>query len=259
MATLTYNPNEQQEGELTAEEKDSLAVGEKMMEQESKLLAGKYKDAEELEKAYVELQSKMSSGQKEEPVEEEEQPVSEEDQSSDQQEVDFFDKLWEESQSDSQEYSDDIKEALSNMDKADLAQAYLEQRYKNNNAPVETITQEEAGQLQDMVGGKERYGEMLRWASDSFSKEEIAMFDQVIDSGNLAAAFFAIQNLSQRFVNANGMEGQMITGKAPSADNQDVFKSQAAVVRAMKDPKYDSDPAYRQEVMEKLGRSNIQF
>ena len=71
MATLTYNPNEQQEGELTAEEQDSLAVGEKMMEQESKLLAGKYKDAEELEKAYVELQSKMSSGQKEEPVEEE--------------------------------------------------------------------------------------------------------------------------------------------------------------------------------------------
>ena len=59
MATLTYNPEESQEGELTAEEQDSLAVGEQLAQEESKLLAGKYKDAEDLEKAYIELQSKL--------------------------------------------------------------------------------------------------------------------------------------------------------------------------------------------------------
>ena len=44
---------------LTAEEQDSLAVGEKLAEQQDQLLAGKYKDAQELEKAYMELQSKL--------------------------------------------------------------------------------------------------------------------------------------------------------------------------------------------------------
>ena len=50
----------------------------------------------------------------------------------------------------------------------------------------------------------------------------------------------------------------MLTGNAPKA-NTDVYKSQAQVVEAMSDPRYDRDTAYRQEVMEKLSRSNIDF
>ena len=46
---------------LTADEQDSLAVGEKIVEGQQQLLAGKYKDAQELEKAYVELQKKLGS------------------------------------------------------------------------------------------------------------------------------------------------------------------------------------------------------
>ena len=44
---------------LTPDEQESLAVGEKMVEQQEQLLAGKYKDAEALEKAYSELQKKL--------------------------------------------------------------------------------------------------------------------------------------------------------------------------------------------------------
>ena len=52
---------------LTTDEQDSLAVGEKMVAEQEQLLAGKYKDAQELEKAYMELQSKL--GNKEEETE----------------------------------------------------------------------------------------------------------------------------------------------------------------------------------------------
>ena len=51
--TVTLSDN------LTADEQDSLAVGEKLVEQQDQLLAGKYKDATELEKAYIELQKKL--------------------------------------------------------------------------------------------------------------------------------------------------------------------------------------------------------
>ena len=50
----------------------------------------------------------------------------------------------------------------------------------------------------------------------------------------------------------------MLTGKA-ATETPDVFRSQAEVVQAMNDPRYDSDPAYRNDVFEKLGRSNVQF
>jgi hypothetical protein len=50
----------------------------------------------------------------------------------------------------------------------------------------------------------------------------------------------------------------MLTGKAP-VNTGDVYRSQAEVVRAMKDSKYENDPAYRQDIYEKLERSNLNF
>ena len=65
---------------LTADEQDSLAVGEKIVEGQEQLLAGKYKDAQELEKAYVELQKKLGSN--DEPQEDVEQTSATEETSS---------------------------------------------------------------------------------------------------------------------------------------------------------------------------------
>ena len=49
----------------------------------------------------------------------------------------------------------------------------------------------------------------------------------------------------------------MLTGKKSSPS--DVFKSQAQLVEAMSDPRYENDPAYRAEVIEKLDNSDLQF
>ena len=49
----------------------------------------------------------------------------------------------------------------------------------------------------------------------------------------------------------------MLSGKA--AQSRDAFRSQAEVVAAMNDPRYDQDPAYRQDIYDKLERSNVQF
>ena len=79
-----------------------------------------------------------------------------------------------------------------------------------------------------------------------------------MEQGNPLACFFAIQSLKYRYDDATGVDGNMLTGKAPSSRG-DQFKSQAQVVEAMSDPKYDQDPAYRQDIMEKLDRSNLKF
>ena len=60
--TLTYDPGTDTvstENNLTPEEQDSLQIGEKLVEEQAELLAGKYKNAEDLEKAYVELQKNL--------------------------------------------------------------------------------------------------------------------------------------------------------------------------------------------------------
>ena len=99
---------------------------------------------------------------------------------------------------------------------------------------------------------------MIQWAAQNLSENEIGMYDAVMDRGDPLSMFFAIQALSARYYDSVGQDGELLTGSAPVAQAQG-FRSQAEVVRAMNDPRYESDPAYRQDVFDKLDRSNLQF
>jgi len=258
MATLTYDSNEQAEGELNAEEQDSLKVGEALAEQEGKKLAGKFEDAEALEKAYIELQSKLGEPKEEKAeVKEEKTEAKEEVKEEPKEEPDyeFLDKLWEESKN--EKYSDDILDKLNDMNPADVAQLYLNYRSGVDTEPQE-LTQEQATDLQKSVGGEQKYNTMLQWASQNFDEAEISRYDKVMESGDADAAYFAVQALASKYNDGVGVEGKMLTGK-PAKAQGDNFRSQAEVVRAMSDPRYESDPAYRQDIYDKLERSNLQF
>jgi hypothetical protein len=253
MATLTYDPTEAQDGEFSADELDSLQVGQALEDQQQQLLAGKFKDAEDLEQAYIELQRKLGNREAD-TIEEEPQPTEEEVQ--DEVDVDFLERLWQESQD---EYSQETIEALQKMDPTDLAQMYLEYRSQvEEGGAVETITAEDVSNLQGLVGGQEQYGQMMAWAQESLSEQEISMYDAVMDRGDPLACYFAVNALAFRFQEAQGYDGQMLTGKAPSSQVQG-FRSQAELVRAMSDPRYDNDPAYRADVAAKLEMSDLNF
>ena len=254
MTTLTYNPNEAPEGELTAAEQDSLAIGEQAMSAQEELLAGKFRDAEELEQAYMELQKKFSSRdpEPEEPTTDEEPTEEVEEDSLD---TTFLDTLWEESQG---EFSQETLEKLGKMDPSDLAQMYLDYRSQQGEPETQELSAENVSALQNMVGGEQQYADMLSWASQNMTEQEIDMYDAVMDRGDPTACFFAVQALAYRFQDAIGVDGQLLTGTTAS-EKADIFRSQAEVVRAMADPRYDTDPAYRQDVYAKLERSNLDY
>ena len=112
---------------LTADEQESLAVGEKLVAEQEGLLAGKYKDAAELEKAYVELQKKL--GSKEEPTEDVEQTSATEDET---EETSLSDGASLITSANDEYYANDGKlseetlDKFSNMSSKELVQAYLE-------------------------------------------------------------------------------------------------------------------------------------
>ena len=257
MATLTYNPSEQAEGELNAEEQEALEVGEKQAEQQGELLAGKFKDAEALEQGYIELQKKL--GSPEEKAEETTAEVKEEEVKEEQKEVvdsDFLNKLWDEGVAG--EYSKETIQQLESMDSRSVAKMYLEYRANNQQPEPTGLTDDNVKDLKAVVGSDGEYDNMMRWASDSLGEKEIKMYDAVMDKGDPLAAFFAVQALAYRYNDAKGVDGEMLQGKATKSEG-DTFKSQAQVVKAMSDPQYDKDPAYRQAIYDKLERSNLQF
>ena len=210
--TLTYQ--EEPQVELNAEEQDSLQVGEQMQQEQEQLLAGKYKSSEDLEKAYLELQSKLG-----EATEEPEEQDSGEEQTTDQPENE-------------------------------------ENEEQDSSQPE--LTQQDVDMLQDMAGGKKGYEAMLKWAAGALEQAEINMYDSVMEQGDPNSIYFAVQALVARYNDATGSDGKLLTGKAASGNNN-TFRSQQELVAAMSDPRYDDDPAYRQDVMKQLERSDLQF
>ena len=241
--------------DLSTEEKDSLLIGEDMERQQEGLLAGKYSSAEELEKDYKELEGKL--GEKSEPVsEEEESEIEPDEEGSNDYEPNILDALWEEGTNDS--LSEETFEELKNMDPVEVAKLAMEQRNRSQAPQSRDFTDADVDQIQGLVGGEENYNQMLGWAQGNLPSQEIELFDAVMDQGNTLAAYFAVKAMALSYQDSVGKDGQMVTGKAPKSDG-DVFKSQQAMVEAMSDPKYNDDPAYREAIMEKLSRSDINF
>ena len=269
--TLTYENTQETTtiDNLNAEEQESLKVGEAMQEAQDNLLAGKYKDAQELEKAYVELQKKLgedsqASGDTEQPtdeVQEEEQDTEDKDETKeDAPDISFLDTLYEEATSD-KGYNKETMEKLSKMSTQEVADMHL--RWVKDAATKyipkpPDFTERDISELKGVVGGEANYKNMIDWAQSTLSEQEINMFDAVMERGDPASAFFAVKSLAYRYNDTVGKEGQMITGTAPKTDGS-TFRSQAEVVKAMRDPRYDRDPAYRQDIQDKLSRSNINF
>ena len=244
---------------LTAEEQDSLAVGEKLVEQQEQLLAGKYKNAQELEKAYIELQGKLGEKGTEETETASAEETSEEPKLSTG--AALITDAQKEYYDNGNKLSEETMAKFSEMSSSDLLQAYIEIN-ANNPAQAEPeaadITDAQITEIKQAAGGDKAYANVINWAKSNLDSSQTEAFDEVVNTGSIAAIKLAVAGLKAEYEKANGVEGRMVTGKAPT-NSGDIFRSQAELVAAMNDPRYDRDPAYRQDVVEKLDRSNLEF
>ena len=262
----TYSYDNTPETEvLTAEEQDSLQVGEQLVAEQEELLAGKYKSTEDLEAAYLSLQKKL--GQEEEEVDYEssdegyeEEEGSDEEISENAPAVSLINEASEEYYANEGTLSEETIEKFSEMSSQDLVNAYLEIQQNNPQANPQGIEMSDAqvNSVMNAAGGEANYNRIVEWAASNLDNRSIDAFDSVVDSGNPAAINIAFAGLKSRYEDANGYEGRMLSGKAASSGG-DLYRSQAELVAAMSDPRYDSDPAYRADVIEKLELSDLQF
>jgi hypothetical protein len=255
---LTYDTSDDPMAFEEAEARDSehLEIGERLAQEQEALLAGKYRDAEELERAYLELQSKFSQRGPEPEQYQDEQLEAEDEEDYEDGDFSFLSRLADEA--DSGQFSHETLQALEGLSAADIADMFLS--YRENAEPVNesyALDETDVSELKGIAGGEQQYGSMVAWAAQNLAPEEIQVYDQVMDRGDPQAIYFAIQALSYRFNDAVGYEGQLLTGSA--SRSVDAYRSQAEVVRAMSDPRYENDPAYRQDVYDKLERSNLNY
>ena len=261
--TLSYQEpqNVTKVDSLTPEEQDSLAVGESISQQEEQIYAGKYKSAQELEKAYIELQAKLGENKEDtEKASAEEQP---EDTPKMSEGATLITDASKEYYDNGNKLSPETLAKFSSMSSQDLIKAYMEVSQspdfqQQQSAPPAEITTAQINQIKNSAGGEQQYAQIVNWAKTNLPQDQIVAFDEVVNTGSVQAIQLAVSGLKAEYDNANGVEGRMVTGKAPQ-NSGDVFRSQQELVAAMNDPRYDRDPAYRQDVIEKLDRSDLEF
>ena len=255
---------------LTAEEQDSLQVGEQIQEQQEQLFAGKYKSAEELEKAYGELQKKLGEKGDEDSEEAgDSEPVESKEDSEETEETSQPSAAAELITSASNEFNEkgeltaETIAKFSSMSSQELVEAYMQVQGQlpqaSQEAEVADISNAVVNEVKNAAGGETAYNNMVQWAGENLAQTSIEAFDNIINSGSVEAIKLAVSGLKAQYENSNGYEGTMLTGKAPT-NTKDVYRSQAELVAAMSDRRYDNDPAYRQDVIAKLERSdNLNF
>ena len=282
---ISYDPSNDPEAiaALEAEEADSLEVGEKLVQEQEELLAGKYKNAEELEKAYMELQSKFGSGEEEGEageVEEGDEPTEGDYERYDEEGYVNFesvaeaygdqlaetfqengidpwamnDHFYENDGTLTPEMYDQLNEAGFSDETIDAYLGGLRNQLGYDDAG-ETLGDSEIADIKNIAGGEQGYADVVQWASENLPAEDIEAFDEVINTANEAAVRFAVKALVGQYEDAVGRTPDLVTGKQSSTGQ--AYRSMAEVVRDMSDPRYDTDDAYRIDVMRKLERSNL--
>lgn len=204
-------------------------------------LPKKFKTPEELAKAYSELErEKGKQSQPEETEEQEKNDVSPVSNAIQEASDSFYEKG---------ELSEDNYKALEDNG---IPREFVEAYVRGQEASIEA----DANAIRESVGGAENYDAMVQWANSSLSSNEINSFDEIVSSGSKDAATMAVKGLYARYMSEGGGTDVNIAKGGTSRSAIQPFNSVAQVTDAMKDPRYEKDPAYRAEVERRISVSN---
>ena len=250
--------------EQEADAKDQALVNEAEQNGPVKF-AGKYESVEELEKGYAELQKKLS-GQEEttEEVSESKEEAAPANASEiygeyigsrlDEAGVDYqgMNTKWQETG----KLDDDDYKALEGAGfSKDMVEAYLDGVQYRAEQDSQLAAKEVAA-IKNEFGGEQVYNDMITWAAGNLDKAEVDAFNNMLKTSNPHQIRIAVAGIQAAYMNNAPREPKLVGGRTPRA-NTTKFESTAQVVAAMNDERYATDPAYRQEVQEKLSRSKV--
>lgn len=270
---------EQQTPSLSPENIQALEAEQAQQSgEEPSLLAGKYKSVADLEKAYKELQTKLSQGKaadpEPEPAPAEEAGEEAEEQSEKEQPAQSATEIYGEAiGSRLEEAGIDFSEMNTRWQQSgeltaddytalegagftkDMVDAYLS-GLQYRAAQDSALSVQQITEIKSQCGGEKGYSDMMEWAASNLSQDEVDGFNEIVNGKSMAATRMAVAGLYARFTAVEGREPKLLGGRSPR-DSGDKFESTAQLVEAMKDPRYASDPAYRKKVETKLSRSSI--
>ena len=214
-------------------------------------LPEKFNSVEDMAKAYSALEGKLGQ-----PKQEQEETVSEE-QVADATPSDIATALdkngldFDVFQQEYEELGGLSEDAYAALAEAGFSTAVVDSWIQGQNA----LSDQVQSSMYDLVGGADQYQGLVQWAADNLPAEEIDAFNSTMGSRNTNMIKLAIQGLNARY--RSEAEPNLLTGQTGAVSSGGRFESNAELTAAMRDPRYDKDPAYRQQVANMLAKSSL--
>ena len=238
--TLEADPKE---GKETIEEQ--LKEEEPEAEEERpEWLDEKFESPEDMAKAYKELQKKMSK-----PKAEKKESAKAEEASAPEATTGAIDAARNEF-TENGELSDKAFDAL---EAAGLPREFVEQYIAGQQA----MSVQQAATIQESIGGAGNYEAMAEWAGENLADGDLDAFNAIVEGQSVEQARVAVKGLYAQFQAAGGKGPALVQGSTSGDAGVKPFGSTAQVTEAMRDPRYASDPAYRENVEKRMSVSSI--
>lgn len=120
----------------------------------------------------------------------------------------------------------------------------------------EAMIQVYESSVMEAAGGKDTYEAMIKWAGQNMDADEIAAYDEAVNSFDMKKAKFAVASLKARYEAKFGKTpASPVDGR--SAGTEGGYGSTAEMERDMNDPRYNTDPAFRASVQRKIAASSV--
>lgn len=141
-----------------------------------------------------------------------------------------------------------------------------QQQYQQEQ-PDSQVTPEQAAEIREsmfkQVGGEDRYKAVAGWASTNLPQERLTSFNQALESGDQSQIINQLKGLQYDHMMATGYEPRLARGTSAAQSSAVPFESEAQVVAAMNDPRYQNgprmDPSYIKEVEQRMAASTGVF
>jgi hypothetical protein len=218
-------------------------------------LPEKFKSVEDMAKAYAELEAKQSGKPADTPAEKPADAPKAGEQPAEKEVKEELDSKGLNLDDFSNEFSQTGQlspESYAKLEKAGYPKGLVDQYIEGQKALAATYEAD----IKASAGGAEKWDQVAAWAAENLTDADKVAFNKAIDSKDVATAKLAVQGLTAKFDAANPSEGNLLSGRFSNAVS-DKYESVAQVTEDMRNPKYQSDPAFRRKVEEKLARSDI--
>lgn len=210
-------------------------------------LPEKFANAQELAKAYGELETKLSQ-----PKEETNEPKKTDDLKIQKEEAEKatgfkLDSYYE-------EFAE--KGSLSDKSYKDLENLGLDKTLVDGYiAGQSALADKHVSSVHAVVGGSDNYNNIVKWASENLAENEVKAFNDTMDSGSLDQAQLAISAIQSKYNSANN-EPSLFSGEK-SDSTSGAYRSVGEMLRDINNPKYAEDSAFRADVEAKLKNSDV--